>query len=251
MNSLYNSGVRQTAALQADLEKLRSGEHSASLLGQISASLSAFQRTIDDYDSMAKREMIKAKQEKAQMRVQKFRTDYSDIKTQFQQLKAQLDNEQAANQRSELLATSSSSINPLSPGLEQRRRWAGPGPPGGRPPSPISESPFRGPTPVPAAYPNAQFRENHALDEHSFLQNTEARIDEFIAQGQEVLNNLVDQRNVLKGTQRRLLDAANTLGVSREVIGWVERRSRQDKFIFFGGAAFTFFCFYLILKYFG
>jgi hypothetical protein len=39
------------------------------LLGQISASLAAMQRTIDDYDSMAKREMIKAKQEKALMLV--------------------------------------------------------------------------------------------------------------------------------------------------------------------------------------
>jgi golgi SNAP receptor complex member 2 len=37
------------------------------LLGQISASLAAMARTIDDYDAMAKREMIKAKQEKAQM----------------------------------------------------------------------------------------------------------------------------------------------------------------------------------------
>lgn len=46
----------------------------------------------------------------------------------------------------------------------------------------------------------------------------------FIAQGQEVLNNLVDQKNILKGTQKRLLDAANTLGLSREVIGWIERR---------------------------
>jgi hypothetical protein len=35
--------------------------------GQISASLSAMQRTIDDYDSMAKREMIKLKQEKASL----------------------------------------------------------------------------------------------------------------------------------------------------------------------------------------
>jgi hypothetical protein len=38
-----------------------------SLLGQISASFAAMHRTIDDYDSMAKREIIKAKQEKAQM----------------------------------------------------------------------------------------------------------------------------------------------------------------------------------------
>ncbi|KIJ24956.1 hypothetical protein M422DRAFT_210443 [Sphaerobolus stellatus SS14] len=245
MNSLYNSGVRQTTSLQADIERMRAGEHSASLLGQISASLSAFQRTIDDYDSMAKREMIKAKQEKAQMRVQKFRMDYNELKSQFQQIKTQLDNEDAAAQRAELFTSSTNVLSPSA--LEQRRRW-GPGP---SPPDTISESPFRGPTPTPAAYPNAGLRESHALEEHTFLHSTEARIDEFIAQGQEVLNNLVDQRQMLKGTQRRLLDAANTLGLSRDVIGWVERRSRQDKYIFLGGAAFTFFCFYLILKYFG
>jgi len=39
----------------------------SSLLGQISASLAAMNRTVEDYDSMAKREMIKAKQEKAMM----------------------------------------------------------------------------------------------------------------------------------------------------------------------------------------
>lgn len=35
--------------------------------GQITASLAGLNRTVDDYDSMAKREMIKAKQEKAFM----------------------------------------------------------------------------------------------------------------------------------------------------------------------------------------
>ena len=70
----------------------------------------------------------------------------------------------------------------------------------------------------------AATREQHALHEHSFLQNTDTRLDEFIAQGREVLDNLVDQRNMLKGTQRRLLDAAHTLGLSRDVIGWIERR---------------------------
>lgn len=37
--------------------------------GQISASLAAMQRTMDDYDSMAKREMIQVKQEKARLYV--------------------------------------------------------------------------------------------------------------------------------------------------------------------------------------
>ncbi|KAF8637986.1 hypothetical protein AX16_010618 [Volvariella volvacea WC 439] len=88
MNSLYTSGVRQTNSIQADLERLRNGDHSASLLGQISASLAALSRTIEDYDSMAKRELIKAKQEKAQMRVQKFRQDYTEFRSQFDSLKA-------------------------------------------------------------------------------------------------------------------------------------------------------------------
>jgi Golgi SNAP receptor complex protein 2 len=84
----------------------------------------------------------------------------------------------------------------------------------------VSESPFRAATPDPLY----QTREQHALREHSFIQDTDSQLDMFLAQGQEVLNNLVDQRNILKGTQKRLLDAANTLGLSREVIGWIERR---------------------------
>jgi Golgi SNAP receptor complex protein 2 len=37
------------------------------MLGQVSASLAGLSRTVDDYDSMARRELIKVKQEKAQM----------------------------------------------------------------------------------------------------------------------------------------------------------------------------------------
>jgi Golgi SNAP receptor complex protein 2 len=118
-------------------------------------------------------------------------------------------------------------------------------------------------------------REQYALHEHSFIQGAESRLDDFLAQGREVLDNLVDQRTMLKGTQRRLRDAANTLGLSRDVIGWIDRRrcaprltlcpvslingrsvglfvySTQDMYIFWAGAVFTFFCFYLIWRYLG
>ncbi|KAI0633892.1 golgi SNAP receptor complex member bos1 [Trametes polyzona] len=242
MNSLYTQGVRQTNSIQADLERLRNGEKSASLLGQISASLAAMHRTVEDYDSMAKREIIKAKQEKAMMRVQKFRTDYAELRAQFERIKS----EHEAAARSELLSGASSSTTPLTsaPGDTRRRYMAGPQQP---PPDDVSESPFRGATPM----GNGALREQHALREHTFIQNTDTRLDEFIAQGRAVLDDLVDQRNVLKGTQRRLLDAANTLGLSRDVIGWIERRSTQDMYIFFAGAVFTFFCFYLIWRYLG
>jgi len=243
MNSLYTSGVRQTNSIQADLERLRNGDNSAPLLGQISASLAAMHRTIDDYDSMAKREMIKAKQEKAQMRVQKFRTDYGELRNQFERIKAEVNAEKEASQRADLF-TSASVASPS----DARRRFQTTYPPNSTlHPELISESPFRNPSPQ----PGFGLREHHALNEHSFIQQTESRLDEFLLQGREVLDNLRDQRNVLKGTQRRLLDTANTLGLSRNVIGWIERRSTQDMYIFFGGALFTFFCFYMIWKYLG
>ncbi|EEB88129.1 hypothetical protein MPER_14211, partial [Moniliophthora perniciosa FA553] len=91
MNSLYTSGVRQTSSIQADLERLRNGDVSASLM--------------DDYDSMAKREMIKAKQEKAHMRVQKFRTDYTELRSQFERLKADVTAQREAEQRAELITS--------------------------------------------------------------------------------------------------------------------------------------------------
>jgi len=224
MNSLYTSGVRQTASLQADLERLRNGDTAASLLGQISASLAAMSRTIEDYDAMAKREMIKAKQEKAQMRVQKFRSDYAEFRSQFENLKAEALDKQAVVQRADLISTSATQ----STSSDTRRRFHTTAPqqstlhPGLRPANQsdtISESPFRSTSPY-----NNYNREFRALDEHSFIQNTDSRLDEFLAQGREVLDNLVGQREVLKGTRKRLLDTASTLGLSRQVIGWIERR---------------------------
>lgn len=152
-------------------------------------------------------------------RVQKFRSDYIELKAQFDAARKQAEQvvrtivsaviyrgntspQKTTQQRSELLGP---------PGTRQRFNQASQIP---------AESPFRGNTPDPV-YAS---REDHALREHTFIRNTETQLDSFIAQGQEVLNNLVDQRQMLKGTQRRLLSAANTLGLSRDVIGWIERR---------------------------
>ncbi|GJE95860.1 V-snare-domain-containing protein [Phanerochaete sordida] len=240
MNSLYTLGVRQTNSIQSDLERLRNGDTSAALLGQISASLAAMARTVDDYDSMAKREMIKAKQEKAMMRVQKFRSDYADLRSQFEAIKV----EREAATRSELFASSSSSAVPISPAPgDSRRRFLSTQ----QPTNTVSESPFRGPEPLPMS----SLREDHALREHDFINNTGSQLDEFIARGQAVLGDLREQKDIMKGAKKRVLDAANTLGLSRNVIGWIERRSTQDMYIFIVGAIFTFVCFFLIWKYLG
>lgn len=42
-----------------------------------------------------------------------------------------------------------------------------------------------------------------------------------------------------QGAQRRLYDIANHLGLSTSVIKYIERRSTEDKYIFFGGVIVT------------
>ena len=57
--------------------------------GQISASLTSFSRTIDEYADLAKKELIQSKQEKAYERVKGFRSELSDYKERFASLKKQ------------------------------------------------------------------------------------------------------------------------------------------------------------------
>jgi Golgi SNAP receptor complex protein 2 len=116
--------------------------------------------------------------------------------------------------RNELLSSSSSAAQPYSSTSTATRRNA--------PASPIHESPF---APNQSTFNGPTAREDFALREHTFLQESENSIDQYISQGRAVLENLVEQRGMLKGTKRRLLDTANTLGLSRETIGWVERRT--------------------------
>jgi len=64
-----------------------------------------------------------------------------------------------------------------------------------------------------------------------------------------VLGDLGQQREMLKNTQRKLYSVGNTLGISGDTIRMVERRAKQDKWIFWGGVIVFFgFC-YLVLRY--
>lgn len=65
-----------------------------------------------------------------------------------------------------------------------------------------------------------------------------------------MLENLGDQRETLKRTQRRLYGVANTLGISGDTIRMVERRARQDKWIFWAGVMIFFVFCYFVLRFF-
>ena len=57
------------------------------------------------------------------------------------------------------------------------------------------------------------------------MSQTNAQLDEYLERGRAVLGDLGQQREMLKGTQKRLYGVANTLGISGETIRMVERVS--------------------------
>lgn len=92
-------------------------------------------------------------------------------------------------------------------------------------------------------------REGHALREQQFFANTHSALDDYIARGQAVLGDLGQQREMLKSTQRRLYSVGNTLGISGDTIRMIERRAKQDKWIFGAGVVVFFLFCWLVLHF--
>ena len=85
------------------------------------------------------------------------------------------------------------------------------------------------------------------MKEQNFFSTANSQLDEFLDRGRAVLGDLGQQREILKGTQKKLYNVANTLGISGDTIRMVERRAKQDKWIFWGGVAvFVIFCILVI-----
>ncbi|BGP49320.1 Protein transport protein bos1 [Rhodotorula kratochvilovae] len=269
MNTLYTLALRQSASLSADLKQLDALSSpspagappaSASALNrQINASLAALDRTIDDYDAMARREIVDAKKDKALARVAHFRNKYPELRKEYDRVKLRV--KEALFAPSSSSATNpypaSSSASALS--FSSHAYGASTSRPSAR------HHPLSPDVSIPMAAPNSPYsgggdyassvhnnartnhassvhnnaRTNHALREHDFVQQTGATLDAYLAQGQAVLGNLASQRDVMKGTQRRLLSAANTLGLSRLTITFIERRMKEDYYILLAGGAVT------------
>jgi hypothetical protein len=92
-------------------------------------------------------------------------------------------------------------------------------------------------------------REAHVVREQNFFANTHAALDEYLARGQAVLGDLGNQKETLKGVQKRMYDVGATLGLSGDTIRMIDRRARQDKWIFWGGVVVFFLFCWLVLHY--
>ena len=83
------------------------------------------------------------------------------------------------------------------------------------------------------AYTSIRIDETLQLNTNLF--NTHKSIDDLLGSGSSILSGLRDQRGTLKGTQKRMLNVLNMLGLSNTAMRFIERRATQDKFIMIGG----------------
>ena len=91
---------------------------------------------------------------------------------------------------------------------------------------------------------------DRALEHQNSLHRTNRDMDHLLDHGASILENLRDQRGILKGAQKKMLDVFNTLGMSNTVIRLIERRAEGDKYILIGGMVGTCFIMWLIIKMF-
>ena len=256
-NTQFNSALKQSTSIRKDLTALSSASSSPALLtpaaiGALSASLTAFSRTVDEYNALAKQELNPVKQQKAHERVRTFRAELADFRSQFDAIKAARDDAAHAQNRAELLGrrpfATATPENPYASTANSTTAAtgasAGYGYGHARTTS-IAEA-GRGSS---IGGGDDGLRETHAMREQQFFASTHSALDDYIARGQAVLGDLNQQREMLKSTQRKLYSVGNTLGISGDTIRMIERRARQDKWIFWAGVVVFFLFCWLVLHY--
>lgn len=91
---------------------------------------------------------------------------------------------------------------------------------------------------------------NNAMGHQESLTRVNSHLDSILSQGAEIIGGLQHQGSALKGIKKKVLDVANTLGMSNTVIRMIERRGQQDKMFMFGGMLLTCIFMILVIRYF-
>jgi len=91
---------------------------------------------------------------------------------------------------------------------------------------------------------------NNAMTHQDGLTRVNTHLDSILAQGAEIIGGLQHQGSALKGIRKKVLDVANTLGMSNTVIRMIERRGQGDKMFLIGGMVLTCIFMILVIRYF-
>lgn len=224
MNSIYNHGIKQTQLLTRDLASFEKNLSTSpmSLQGQIITLLTAFRKTVKEYGDLVK---LSGADEKHQARLQKFQADVAQFAGKFDTLRQQRENLIDADLRLELMG----------------RRGHADG--GVNLDNPYEASLASGQEQT-LLYLEGLYKEKQSLGRGS------QQLDMILEMGQSALDDLVEQNETLKKLGMKFEQSLMTLGVSQGTIRRVERRARQDKWIFWFMLVVFFVACYYIVKWF-
>lgn len=90
----------------------------------------------------------------------------------------------------------------------------------------------------------AQMQERHSLE------SSHRMIDEIYSTATTAISSLRDQKHVMKGIHRRVLDVTQRLGLSASLLQIISRKTKGDKVLVYGGSClivlFIFFLWWLV-----
>ncbi|XP_064389543.1 Golgi SNAP receptor complex member 2-like [Halichondria panicea] len=89
-----------------------------------------------------------------------------------------------------------------------------------------------------------------SLHQNQRMSTANKDLDSLLDHGSAVLTSLRDQGFTLKGVRTKILDVSNTLGLSTTVMRLIEKRTTEDKWLFFGCLIVSSLIILLLLYYF-
>ncbi|KAI5953336.1 BOS1 [Candida jiufengensis] len=230
MNSIYNHGLKQTQTITRDLTEFEKNLSTSplSLQGAITTSITAFKKTIKDYSDLLDKNTTDSSFAKHESRVTKFNQDLEQFTSKFDSLKKQRETSLQDANKQELLG---------------RRHIPTQQQPSDNPYDPNQQS--------------HQQQEQHTMSQREGLYNenqTLARgseqLDRILEMGQQAFEDIVEQNETLRKLQTKFEEGLVVLGVSQGTIRSVERRAKQDKWLFWFCVVMMLVIFYYIIKFF-
>ncbi|KAI8911091.1 hypothetical protein EDD86DRAFT_189307 [Gorgonomyces haynaldii] len=212
---VYSNATKVKQELEQDTQSLLSGQQSYLYLEpRLRSNLTRLQSLLGDLESIANREVVAQKRQTTLSRLAALRDGYTSLSTIVEKFKQDEQQRMQEEQRKQLLGENS---------IKNRGNTE----------------------------KNTILMMDGLLKETDVLNDAESNIERFIQMGRGALDELYEQRSMLKGAQKRLLDAANRLGLSKSVIKFIEQRTVTDRYILYGGIVASIVLMTLFVYYFG
>jgi Golgi SNAP receptor complex protein 2 len=210
MNAIHNHAVRQIASIRKDLTQFEQDVAGSPLSLQGTIAANITQ-LVKTLDDYESfmKNETDEKLERAQLKLSAFKRDLTDFKKKFQELKRMREEMNQEVNKSALL---------------------------NRKPQ-TSENPYH------------QTYADGLYHEHESLARGNQQLDEILQMGREAFEELVHTNRILSRMSNTLTGSLTTLGVSQDTIRTIERRAREDKFVFWGCVVVFFVICYLMLRW--